>query len=158
MIITPPLHDKSWQLLNYSGSLTALLREISAGKVQHHLQRREWSSPQDWEAALLDLPLQERVWIREIEWNYAGEVWVRGRVVIPQKTLREPQCQLLKEFGAEPLGELLFTDPNLSRSPFRIEALANGDWLRSSLFYFHQHPVLVTEIFTPALLNFKRDQ
>jgi len=72
--------------------------------------------------------------------------------------------------GSKPLGALLFAHPLVERLPLHYKALGNTHplyqraaavlsdppqrlWARRSLFYLHDAPLLVTEIFLPDILQ-----
>lgn len=74
--------------------------------------------------------------------------------------------------GNQPLGALLFAHPLIKRQPLHYKALrathplyqkAAGVlsnppselWARRSLFYLHDEPLLVTEVFLPEILRLK---
>ena len=94
--------------------------------------------------------------IREVELVCDGEVWVRARSAIPIATLTGPERQL-KNLGTKPLGEFLFNSRSMRRSPLvpfcQIEQKEKY-YGRRSVFYLHEKPILVSELFLPRL--FKR--
>ena len=49
--------------------------------------------------------------------------------------------------GTQPLGEILFNQPNLKRCPTEFTKTTDNIWGRRCLFYFHQTPILVCEFF-----------
>jgi chorismate--pyruvate lyase len=74
----------------------------------------------------------------------------------------------VRGLGNKPLGELLFSHPLVVRRPLHYKALhahhplyrsaVPGDaperlWARRSLFTLHGAPLLVTEVFLPAILR-----
>jgi chorismate--pyruvate lyase len=77
--------------------------------------------------------------------------------------------RMLSALGARPLGAALFADARIQRYPLRFRQLNRrhalhqracgmlGDmpaqlWARRSLFVLHGSPLLVTEVFLPAIL------
>ncbi len=148
-----PRHWRAWVLSR--GSLTRLLKQASSGHFRVEVLHQGWGRPTRSEAATLALPPHQRALIREVILHGQGEPWVCARSVIPATTLTGRQRQL-KRLGERPLGELLFRDPSLKRSPIQIVRLqqqAGGTpvWGRRSLFYVGGKPLLVSEIFLPAL-------
>jgi len=76
----------------------------------------------------------------------------------------------LRQLGAKPLGERLFTNPQVRRAPLRFKTLTRRHalyrraarilsdppprlWARRSVFRFHDRPILVTEVFLPGILD-----
>ena len=101
--------------------------------------------------------------MREVELLCHNEPWVYARSVFPQTTLTG-RLRSLKKLDTRPLGALLFNDPTMKRSHFEIAALSNPElanyftsssndfaWARRSLFFLDEKPILVAEIFLPAL-------
>lgn len=161
-----------WQRLTHSDSLSQYLRQITANTIQFHLRSAEWSHPNLDEYQALDLTTPEPCWVREIDWCYQDHLWCFGRVVIPQNSL-ENKNQVLTDIGRRSLGDILFSDPMLTRSPFEICRLlphhayyqacckkrtANTTskelWARRSIFHFNKKPLLVAETFLPDFFNF----
>lgn len=157
-----PVGLDDW-LLN-SGSLTRRLRRACADGFEVRVLDQDWGRPLPSEARLLRLAGGQRAWIREVQLRCAGEPWVYARTVIPAATL-QGRGQRLQRLGARPLGEVLFTEPGVRRGVVEIARIAPGQWLhrrifgvaapavwgRRSLFYFGRRPLLVNEIFLPAL-------
>jgi len=76
----------------------------------------------------------------------------------------------IKGIGTRPLGAALFADPRVKRYPLRqrkigwhhelhqrlsacLPAAPMSLWARRSLFRLHDSPILVTEVFLPAILR-----
>lgn len=83
--------------------------------------------------------------------------------------------QSVRNLGNKPLGAVLFSHPLISRQPLHYRALnahhplyrrAAGVlydppgrlWARRSLFYLHNEPLLVTEVFLPSILKLQSAQ
>ena len=91
-----------------------------------------------------------------------GQPWVYARSVIPFSTLRGPQRRLAS-LGNKPLGAYLFRNPSLKRGPLEIakarliadlapdQNTIDPSYGRRSKFFLQQKPLLVAEIFMPAL-------
>jgi chorismate--pyruvate lyase len=75
----------------------------------------------------------------------------------------------VRTLGSKPLGALLFAHPLVEREPLHYKSLRNTHplyqravkplkdpprriWARRSLFYLHDAPLLVTEVFLPNIL------
>jgi len=87
--------------------------------------------------------------------------------VIPVRTLTGPRRRLSR-LGKKPLGAVLFADPSMLRSGIEIAKLSAGQplfaratatlsplpeniWGRRSAFFLNHQPLLVSEIFLPAI-------
>lgn len=132
-------------------SLTQLLYQATHNQIQHHLLFTGWGNAHLGECVSLDISESDKVWIREINWVYNNKAWVHARTLIPEKMMTDA-CSKLLNCGSQPIGEILFTDPNLLRTPFEF-ASVNNTLARRSIFHFYQCPLLVTEIFTSEFLN-----
>ena len=85
-----------------------------------------------------------------------------ARSVIPISTLRGPQRRLAS-LGNKPLGAYLFRNPSLKRGPLEVATITLFNntapslditgpiYGRRSKFFLQQKPLLVAEIFMPAL-------
>lgn len=139
------------------GSLTQLLKQASAGQFRVEVVYQGWGKPTRSEAQALGIASHICALIREVRLYGADQSWVSARSVIPAQTLSGPQ-RMLRYLGNRPLGEVLFRDPSLERGPLQIARLSNrakGEtvWARRSVFHLGGKPLLVSEIFLPALLQ-----
>lgn len=123
--------------------------------------------PSNDEVRRLKLKSRRYALIREVL-LYCGETPVIfARTVIPVKTLTGPQRQL-GHLGNRPLGEFLFSQPNLKRDAMEVAVLNRGHqlfdsalcslhsnpeniWARRSIFRLKHKPLLVAEVFLPAV-------
>lgn len=158
--------QKTWNLISHTGSLTEQLRETTNNDIQHKLLSANWGQATLSEQKMLNLSGAERTWIRRIEWHYQETLWVHARVVCPEATLRATGT-ILPGLGVQSLGEIIFKDPALQRGPFSFSSLTKESplypdltaaidstkpvWARRSILYLKEHPILVTEIFTPDM-------
>lgn len=158
-----PNEWRSWVLDR--GSLTQRLIHASNGNFSVRVVRQEWLQPNRDEALLLGCPITTRALIREVELLCHGEVWVVARSVIPSSTLQGEERQL-KTLGNRSLGSFLFKSRSMKRGPFQItqaspsslamqagETLNGPLWGRRSVFFLHEKPLLVSELFLPPVLN-----
>lgn len=146
------------------------LREITNNQIEFRLVLAEWGHANLEECLMLNIIPNTLVWIREVEWVYQDTLWVYARVVIPETSLVK-EAKKFTEIGSQSLGDILFTDPCLKRSPFEICRLTQNHpyymyackdinwfpkelWARRSIFHFHNQPLLINEIFTPAFFQF----
>ena len=105
--------------------------------------------------------------LREVELLCDEVPWVFARTLIPATSLRGP-ARRLAMLGDKPLGEVLFADPHMRRRTMEIAKLTPRHslfssataslelppaeiWGRRTLFLLAQSPLLVNEIFLPAL-------
>ncbi len=119
------------------------------------------------EAACLGMRAGEHGLVRQVYLQCGAESLVYARTVIPFPTLRGP-VKRLAHLGNRPLGEVLFADKSMRRGPMQAARLLAGHavyqlaieaapgvpeelWGRRSLFYLGGKPLLVSEIFLPAL-------
>lgn len=92
-----------------------------------------------------------------------------ARSVLPHKTLTGKR-RMLGKLGNRPLGEILFSDPDIQRDALEIACIKKDQrmfscatqsltktpesvWGRRSVFYLHKKPLLVNEVFLPSLLE-----
>jgi chorismate--pyruvate lyase len=141
-----------------------------AGKfdVQVLSQGREY--PMLNEARRLAMPLTEYALIRQVQLLCDKNVWVFARTVIPTRSLTGSQRRLAR-LGQKPLGEVLFADKSMRRTPMEVAEIVPGQllyryatqhigyrpsviWGRRSVFYLKGNPLLVSEFFLPAMAGF----
>lgn len=124
------------------------------------------------ESALLGIAPQQLAWSREVFLYADDQPVVFAHSTCAARHLRGA-WQAVRELGNKPLGAVLFSHPLISRRPLHYKALhahhplyrraagiltAPPDrlWARRSLFYLHDEPLLVTEIFLPEILHLKK--
>ncbi len=174
-LLSHTLLPKHYQeLLTDNDSLTKKLRNITNGTIQHRLYFADWSKPDADECQPLNIKPDEKVWLREIEWINNQQLWVYARAVIPETSLTDETAQLT-ELGNRSVGDLLFSDPNLTRNAFEIcriqanhsyydracseRALTPSElWARRSVFSFYGKPLLVMEMFFPEIFEYLAQQ
>lgn len=119
------------------------------------------------ESRALNIPPQQRALMRQVL-LFSGDVpVVFARTVIPVSTLTGAQRRLAY-LGEKPLGAFLFADPQMTRAPMEVASLIHGQalynsavehmdvvpeyvWGRRSVFCLGRKPLLVNEIFLPAI-------
>ncbi len=138
------------------GSLTRRLQTLAEGDFSVDVLFLGWGRPNRDEQRVLDLPLGQYALIREVALRCRGEVVVKARSVIPATTLTGEERQL-RYLGNRPLGAFLFRAREMRRSAIELGAMNwhEEDWIygRRSVFLLHQKPLLVSELFLPALLE-----
>lgn len=110
---------------------------------------------------------EEIILVREVLLHLDETPVVFAQTEIPISTLTEEQIAL-SEIGNSSLGKLLFNDPSMLRGQIEVTSFkANSPlhdfcqsinqatnetlWARRSLFYINNKPLLVSELFLPAL-------
>ncbi|MFT3929436.1 MAG: chorismate lyase [Spongiibacteraceae bacterium] len=146
-----PAQLRPWLLAE--GSLTQLLIAASNGEFRVERVMQEWQRPTLSEARLLQIDPSQHALIREVILWGCGKPWVYARSVIPSRSLRG-DLQRLRTLRNSSLGTLLFSFPQLQRTPFELASIATGAaptkntlWARRSRFSIDEHALIVGEIF-----------
>ena len=143
-----------------NGSLTQKLVALSKDQFEVEVLRQEVATPDAAEANALKITQQTPVMIREVVLKGRGRPWVFARSILPMTTMTG-RLAGLRTLSNQPLGELLFQDPSMTREPLEMAclparilsvpaALAAGDeplWARRSVFFLDRKPLLVSEVF-----------
>ncbi len=157
--------------LQIPGSLTRALMHRSPGFNVVRL-RQELALPGLDELAGLGLRRGRLALVREVLLRNGEAPLVFAHSVIPRPGLAGPWVGLAG-LGDRPLGATLFANPRIRRRPLAFRRLdprhplfrraivhmadpaaAMGTlWARRSLFSLETHPILVTEVFLPAVLE-----
>ena len=124
------------------------------------------------ESALLGIAPRQLAWSREVFLHADDQPVIFAHSACAASHLRGA-WSALRGLGNQPLGALLFSHPLVVRQPLHYRALRNGHplykratailpnpparlWARRSLFYLHDAPLLVTEVFLPGILELDR--
>ena len=151
------------------GSMTERMQQASKQCFQVKPLSQTFKSPRQSEALLLSISKYKGLMVREVYLLCDDQICMFARSLFPIATLFGKSWQL-QYLGKKPLGTLLFSDPNLGRSPFDFALLRDGDedyhkatmhlrvkpktlWARRSVFYWQQKELMVEEVFLPHLLN-----
>ena len=151
------------------GSLTRRILLHCQKQFRVEVLSQKWQRPMLSEALRLGVHPEHHALIREVLLYCGDEPWVFARSVLPRKTLTGPR-RFLGKLGNRPLGEILFSDPNIRRDALEVAEIKKGQrmyrcatqcldtppnfvWGRRSVFYLHKKPLLVNEIFLPSILN-----
>lgn len=147
------------------GSLTARLqRHAGAITVRVLFQGLRRAHPD--EAFLFPSPVQ-RVLVREVLLMHGKTALVFAHTVLAAEALRGG-WRSVTGLGNRPLGAALFADPRIARYPLRQKKLGRTHplyrraaarlsaapatlWARRSLFALGRSPILVSEVFLPAM-------
>ncbi len=120
------------------------------------------------ESALLGIAPQHLAYSREVFLYADGQPVVFAHSALAHGHLHNA-WSAVRTLGNKPLGALLFAHPLVERKPLHYKALRNTHllyqgavkvlknpphrlWARRSLFYLHDAPLLVTEVFLPEIL------
>lgn len=157
----PPAMLNTW--LDDSGSLTARLIALSDNHFAVDVLRQTIALPSPDEQRALHMPRPGYALIREVILRGHQQPWVFARSVLPLSSLTGELRHLRKQ-GNRPLGAFLFSQPHLTRSPIAVAAFNADDgyvpaaiaqsyplWGRRSVFALKGKPLLVSEVFLPAL-------
>ena len=150
------------------GSLTRFIQQRCKGSFHIDLITAAWCSPMPDEIRLLSLRNHEITFIRESWLKCDNQTLVYARTVFPRKTLSGKSHKLTR-LGTKPLGEILFNDSTTYRINMQYakipahcelhkKATKDTDvtselWGRQSLFCIKNQPLLVIEVFLPAILE-----
>ncbi len=150
------------------GSLTHYIRQHCRGEFNLELISESWQPALRDELTLLSLRNEDKTLIRKVRLKCDQQTVVYARTIIPEKTLLSKNNKL-SSLGTSPLADVLFTDKNTYRADMRYAiiptdcefhkaAINDSDissvlWGRQSLFYTEKQPLLITEIFLPAILE-----
>lgn len=143
---------RSWLL--DPGSLTQVLIRKSEGDFRVEVIEEEWVT---CDSAALEEYLGvamagEELWSRKVVLLGKGEPWVMAHTLVPRVSLDGPLKSIL-ELSNKPLGEFLFSHPELIRTGLDIARVKTGGWGRRSCFYLFDNPILVAEYFLPRLIT-----
>jgi len=127
----------------------------------------QWKPAYAEECQRLQVPHHRYQLIREVLLHVNQEPLVLARTVLPEHTIRIAHRNL-SHLGSRPLGEVIFAYPDLelrhrdfslappaiwSRAVHKRFALNEAVWGRRTLYAIHRQPLLVSELFLPALLT-----
>lgn len=163
--LTPLPAIRTWLCDN--GSLTRRLQQACDNEFRVEVVNQGWQRPLLNERRRLAMPTRQLALVRQV-YLYCGDLpCVYARTIIPRETLSGAQRHLAV-LGNRPLGAVLFADPRMHREPMEFARLQAGEqlyaaavqrltrapdviWGRRSVFYLAAKPLLVNEIFLPAI-------
>jgi len=160
-----PAALRSW--LIDTASLTERLRGIFGGSFRVNLRGQRWERPGFSERAVLGMADHRVALIREVHLQCAGSSVVFARTIMPAEALCGSGRRLAR-LGERPLGAMLFANRSIVRGDLEIARVepgcdiyataagattGQGLWGRRSIFLVGGQPILVNEIFLPAILR-----
>lgn len=153
------------------GSLTVKLKALGRYSLDLIDQRESLASAQ--ETSQLNVPAGSLIWIREVLMRIDDRPCVTARSIAPTSALQDDWIALA-DYGAHPLGDILYHDATVARSPFECAILAQGDPLevisgrfaktdaplraRRSRFLRNGSPLLISECFLPEFWKVYAEQ
>jgi chorismate--pyruvate lyase len=150
-----------------TGSLTQRLRAEYGAGVAVNVLFAKWRTPFLSETQRLHLPPQQYSFIREVLLHVDGKPLILARTVLPQATIEIAKHKLSK-LGTRPLGEVIFSYPNLARLETDICCVPLQQWTaqlqkqvtimpnisgRRTVYAIEQQTMLVSEFFMPDVLQ-----
>ena len=96
-------------------------------------------------------------WSRKVVLTGCDEPWVVAHTLVPRVEGPSSECGLgalgeILSLGSRPLGEWLFAQADMTRSPIELCRVDKHTWGRRSVFFTAAGTVMVIELFLPALL------
>ncbi|GAA5192871.1 chorismate--pyruvate lyase family protein [Ferrimonas gelatinilytica] len=108
----------------------------------------------------------DALWHREVLLKLDGVAWVYALTEVPMATLAAGHIDF-RRLGEQPLGEVLFTHPQMRRGPLVVHHYGGqsrpadvarqlgqpatlGLWGRGRQFFLAERPLRVNEVFLPA--------
>jgi chorismate lyase len=149
-----------------AGSLTQRLRDYYGNEIAVSILFHQWRTPFLSERRQLDLPLHRYGLIREVMLHTNGKPLLLARTIIPEATIKVAHRNL-SHLGTRPLGEVIFSYPDLERITMDLTLIKPNTWTsnaqqkadisqpiwgRRTLYAIHQRPMLVSEFFLPEIL------
>ncbi|RYU63123.1 chorismate lyase [Methylolobus aquaticus] len=156
---------RNW--LQERGSLTRRLRALCGPSFRVAVLGEAWRQPFHGEAARLRSHPRRRVWTREVALLAGDRPLIVARSLMPHGMLRGRHAALIR-LGQRPLGDWLFTNPDLTRLalefarvqpeqwhglPPLADAGGTAVWGRRALYRIGRQRLLVCEFFLPALFR-----
>ena len=154
------------EIFFHPGSMTKILKELSRHRLTLTVLEHTWQKPQQHESKILS---QRNGWGigREVVMSGAGKPWLYARTFFPESVVKAQGNDFLF-LGSRPLGELLFSNPQVRRSDFTVAQLFPGHreyqdavkalqeapeylWARRSEFYFPSGAITLLEVFSPKM-------
>ncbi|NMP33078.1 chorismate lyase [Thalassotalea sp. M1531] len=165
--LPPELHSWLYDAQSLTARLKAHCKEF---KVVVIGQEQQLCIEQD---ACDHIPVGEPVIVREVLLYCDDVPQVFARSLMPLATLTGDEA-FLSDLGTKPLGQVIFNSPFLKRGDFSVAkfdaqssvaALANALtlpasdvlWGRRSIFFLHDKPLAVAEVFLPHAFAYQTE-
>jgi chorismate--pyruvate lyase len=149
-----------------SGSITKRIRALYGKNVAVSILLQKWCLP--WLSERKALSLSEHRWClcREVLIHGNDKPLVLARTIIPASTLKI--AHQLSHLGSRPLGEVIFSYPDLQKLRLDVTTVKPSDWRqnildtvnieqsvtgRRSVYAIDNQQLLVSEFFLPEVLS-----
>lgn len=155
-------------------STTKRFRQLGGVTFSVQVLAQGWEKVLLSERSLLKLRERNKALVREVLIYCSGQPWMFARCVFPATTLTGKNKFFQHVLDERPLGDLLYREPSLRRSEFELSLLQARKckfakenvlpflfeplWARRSIFFLHTKPILLTEVFLPALVDYCKQQ
>jgi chorismate lyase len=162
---TLPTDACSW--IYEAGSLTKRLRCYYGDSFAVKILFHHWKPAFLSECRQLHLPHQQYNLVREVLLHANDKPLILARTILPEKTIRVAKRNL-SHLGTRPLGEVIFSYPDLQRLQLEVcelnptdwsnqlrneVALEQSIWGRRTVYAIKHQPMLVSEFFLPGALE-----
>ncbi|MBM4207742.1 MAG: chorismate lyase [Gammaproteobacteria bacterium] len=149
------------------GSLTKRLRDYYGNRIAVDLLFHQWRSPYLSECKQLNLPCYRFALTREVILHINNKPLLLARTIIPEETIKVAHRNL-SHLGNRPLGEVIFSYPDLERIVMDLTLIKENGWTlkaqqkaaieqplwgRRTVYAIRQRPMLVSEFFLPEILT-----
>lgn len=156
---------QSW--IYESGSITQRLRSLYGSDVAVRVLFQKWCIPYLSERKSLGLSGHQFNLCREVLIHANGIPLVLARTIIPTQTIKVAPRKLSR-LGTRPLGEVIFSYPELERLSLDVSLIKPSEWTQSAhdtaninrpvtgrrtLYAIANHQLLVSEFFLPELFR-----
>ncbi len=160
-----PADVKSW--VYEAGSLTQRLRCYYGKQFAVKILFHQWRPAYAGECKLLHIPHQQFNLSREVLLYANDEPLILARTILPNKTIKIAKRNL-SHLGTRPLGEVIFSYPNLERLQLEVANISSERWSsslqtkiplpdsvwgRRTVYAIQKQPLLVSEFFLPGALK-----
>ncbi len=157
-----PARVNDW--LQESGSLTLRLKNSLNGDFDVSVEGEGFSPVFSQDADKLQQDRQVDMFVREVVLSLAAKPRVFARTTIPEASLQS--LQQLAMLGKKPLGDIIFSYPELTRTSLDIARVGvqqllpkalvllgqeNVIWARRSVYDIKGHRFIVSEFFLPVM-------
>ncbi|EAR09330.1 chorismate--pyruvate lyase family protein [Reinekea blandensis] len=93
---------------------------------------------------------------RKVLLMHGNTPWVAAHTLVPESSLRHGLRQLTR-LEDKPLGELLFSSSDVRKDHEQV-CQTDDSWGRRARYLLHQQPLLVSEFFLPALVDYEQNR
>ena len=162
---TIPSEVRSW--IYETKSLTRRLRQHYGSTFTVEILFHRWKPAFLSECKLLKLPHQQFNLVREVLLHADGKPLILARTILPEQTIKIAKRNL-SHLGNRPLGEVIFSYPQLERLELNTACVYYENWGqgltekididqkiwgRRTVYAIHKQKMLVNEFFLPGALE-----